>query len=183
MRSLNIFSVAALLLLFSGCGSTSGEDMSFGTERSESGLTKPNWSEDRSADAVGRTSSAIPAPRSDVPAQLVGAWISLSCGDRQYTRMIAFHPDETFAAEDRISPCPPDVACFWSGILYHRGRFTVVENTIKLEVSEPRSSASSLAFPTTLEMDPATGAPMEGSPDGELCVYTRAPEMPPDPRL
>jgi hypothetical protein len=181
MRSVNIFSASMLLLVFSGCGSTSGEDMGLATGKSESGLDLDRSAESAEVAAESRfRAHAIATPRgpSEGPEQLVGSWISPSCGERTYARKIQFNSDGTFGAQDLVSPCPPDVVCLWSGILYHRGSYEVLENKIRLQLSEPRSRVPAWSFPTTLEIDPATGAPMEGSADGELCVYTREPEAP-----
>jgi hypothetical protein len=100
---------------------------------------------------------------------LVGSWISPSCGTREYPRSIQFKDDSTFAAEDLVSPCPPDVTCFWGGIVYTRGTYAVEEGTIFLKgestplVWEP--------FPDELLIDPTTGSPVEQAPGGDLCHY------------
>jgi hypothetical protein len=148
IRSFSVFSISALLLL-AACG---GEGQDFGTSESE----------------ISDNDALVAAPEN-----LVGTWLSSSCGKRTYGRKIQFDLGGTFTGMDLVSPCPPDVVCFWSGIVHRKGTYTVVENTIKLAVSEPRTMSAGQPFPTELVIDRATNAPAETTPDGDYCVYVR----------
>lgn len=51
----------------------------------------------------------------------LGDWTSAPCGGRGYARNLRFEEDGTYAGVDLVSPCPPDVACAWSGLLGFTG--------------------------------------------------------------
>jgi hypothetical protein len=116
-----------------------------------------------------------PAPASVGAPAVAGRWSSPSCGTRTYERRLTLDPGGTFAAEDRVSPCPPGATCVWAGILFTRGAYSVSGDgarTVQLSISAggpPRGQP----FPATLEID-ASGALVEVLPEGERCVYTRA---------
>jgi hypothetical protein len=152
MRSFIVFSAFALLL--SACG-PSGEEIS---------------------PVTGDTEALSGAPES-----LIGSWRSPSCEKRTYERKLQFDKSESFEAQDLVSPCPPDVVCFWSGVVHRAGTYAVVDEKIKLVVREPRTSSLGQPFPTELVIDPATSAPVEISPTGEACKYVRDAEMPRTP--
>src|SRR5262249_19354608 len=138
LRSISVFSASTVLML-SACG-PSGEDKAFSTDRSDAPLTKGEPGEG-SRDAVrkigGEAGGAgdngeVAATRAGEtmstdapPVVLNGAWISPSCGPRNYARSISFDAAGHFTAQDLISPCPRDVVCVWSGIIYHRGDYVV----------------------------------------------------------
>lgn len=147
-RSFSVISISALLLL-AACG---GEGPDSNTDESKS-------SSDGALHAA--------------PENLVGTWSSPSCEKRTYARKIQFDLAGSFTGMDLVSPCPPDVFCFWSGIVHRKGTYTVEESTIKLAVSGPRTMSAGQPFPTELEIDPATNAPAETTPDGGYCVYVR----------
>ena len=185
MRSINVFSVSIVLML-SACG-PSGEQTAFGTDRSGSpiisrepdeeaeGLSTARSGEARAAGnaALSASSQTHAATSTDAPpANLIGSWTSPSCGERTYPRKIQFDAAGHFAAQDLVSPCPPDVVCFWSGILHHRGDYQVLETKIKLELSEPRTSTPR-PFPEELLIVSSTGSLAERTPSGELCTYVR----------
>ena len=117
--------------------------------------------------AASTASPSVPAP------PITGTWSSPSCGARTYERRISFDPAGTFVAEDRISPCPPDVLCVWSGIVTRRGTYTIEDGTVEtvlLTADAGRSKGEPL--PAKLSID-AVGALVEVLPEGDLCVYTR----------
>ena len=148
IRSFSVFSISALLLL-AACG---GEGQGVGSSESE----------------ISGDGALLAAPEN-----LVGTWSSPSCGKRTYARKIQFDLGGSFTGMDLVSPCPPDVVCFWSGIVHRKGTYIVQENTIKLMVSEPRTMSAGQPFPTELVIDPPTQAPAEGTPEGDYCVYVR----------
>ena len=166
MRSISVFSVSMVLAL-SACGQ-SGEG---GAQSADSSDSDAEQSAEDSAAIMAEAS--VTAGAEDAPESLIGSWRSPSCERRVYERRIQFNTGGTFAAQDLISPCPPDVVCFWSGILHHKGTYALERTTIKLEVTEPRSSSSAWPFPTELVLDPATGGPAEVTPEGKLCSYVR----------
>ncbi|WP_437680529.1 hypothetical protein [Sorangium sp. So ce131] len=118
------------------------------------------------------TSSAPPAqaPGDEV---LLGSWSSAACAPRKYERVFSFVKDGSFTAEDRVSPCPPKVACVWSGIVHHKGTFKRSGDTIALSVAETSQGRGAQPFPATLAVDPKTGVPAETGEDGKRCPYQR----------
>ena len=179
MRSINVFLFA---LLLSACGSVDGEDELLGTARNKSDFSDSDLgecnSESEGEKAVSACSPATGEASSANPGKLLGSWVSPACGQRTYVRQIEFNPNGKFVAQDLVSPCPRDVVCFWSGIIHTLGSYRVEEGTIELRPDQPRSASGLPYFPRALQMDPATAAPVEVSPEGARCVYTRgrAPE-------
>lgn len=163
---MSVFSVSMVLAL-SACG-PSGEGGALSTDSSDAEQSAQD-------SAALMTEASVTTTVEDAPESLIGSWRSPSCGERTYERRFHFNPSKTFAAEDLVSPCPPDVVCFWSGILYYKGSYLVERTTIKLDISEPRTSPPAWPFPTELVLDPATGGPAEVTPEGKLCSYVRVP--------
>ncbi|WP_438019612.1 hypothetical protein WMF18_11285 [Sorangium sp. So ce315] len=132
--------------------------------------------------ASGPTTPAPAASGPTTPAQattpaqgdeaLLGAWRSAACGSRKYERVLSFAKDGSFTAEDRVSPCPPRVACIWSGIIHRKGAFKRSGDTVALSVAEASQGPAGQPFPTTLVVD-AAGAPAEAGEDGKPCPYQR----------
>lgn len=84
-------------------------------------------------------------------------------------RVITLSQDHTFQASDRVSPCPPNVACVWSGIVERSGSWKLSGKTLTLEPSgEPQKAG--VPLPTTLAFE--RNALSETS-NGNDCVYTR----------
>lgn len=107
-----------------------------------------------------------------------GRWISPSCGARAYERWITFD-FPAFEAHDRVSPCPPKVACVWSGIVSRKGTADIAGDTIRLTFEDP-ATGPGVALPTSLGID--GGRPIERGNTDPHCVYERAPAPPlPDP--
>ncbi|MFT3773176.1 MAG: hypothetical protein QM820_47965 [Minicystis sp.] len=102
---------------------------------------------------------------------VAGKWSSASCGARAYERRLVLDSDGSFTAEDRVSPCPPNVACVWSGIVIRRGKYAMADGAIQLAVDGPNAGPGQ-PLPPTLAMD-ASGAPAEVLDGGTRCPYTR----------
>lgn len=122
-------------------------------------------------------SPPLPAPQAAEPAAapaVAGKWTSPSCGPRTYERRLSLEADGSFIAEDRVSPCPPGVACVWAGIVWRRGSYTVANGSIQLTAATSTSGPGK-PFPLTLAIDPQTSAPVEVVSEGERCVYSRMP--------
>ncbi|WP_437602288.1 hypothetical protein WMF28_11730 [Sorangium sp. So ce590] len=115
--------------------------------------------------------TAAPGPGGDDP--LLGTWRSAVCGPRKYERVLAFAKGGSFTAEDRVSPCPPKVACVWSGIIQRKGAFKRAGDTLSLSVAEASRGPGAQELPTTLTVDAATGAPVEAGEGGKPCPYQR----------
>ncbi len=58
-------------------------------------------------------------------------WTSPACEGRAYERQIQFEGNR-FAAKDLVSPCPPDVACVWSGIIDREGEWSLDRKQLRL---------------------------------------------------
>ncbi|MCC6554501.1 MAG: hypothetical protein IT372_16100 [Polyangiaceae bacterium] len=114
--------------------------------------------------------TTTPPPAGD--ASLTGTWRSASCGTRKYERDITFAADGSFTSADLVSPCPPRVACVWSGIVNRKGTYTRTGDAITFANVEP-ATAQGEPFPASITIDPASKAPAERAADGSLCVYTR----------
>ncbi len=121
------------------------------------------------------TTPTPPATTTTPPAgdaSLAGTWRSASCGTRKYERDITFAADGSFTSADLVSPCPPRAVCVWSGIVHRKGSYTRTAGAITFANVQP-GNVQGEPFPTSLAIDPASGAPAERAPDGSLCVYTR----------
>ncbi|WP_437535352.1 hypothetical protein WME79_14050 [Sorangium sp. So ce726] len=128
--------------------------------------------------------SATVAPTTQAPATtarttsgeeaLFGTWSSAACAPRKYERRLSLAKDGSFVAEDRVSPCPPNVVCVWSGIVHRKGAFKRADRTLLLSVSEGSQGPGAHPFPTTLTIDPSTGAIAETGEGGASCPYEPA---------
>ncbi|XXT22985.1 hypothetical protein WME94_15690 [Sorangium sp. So ce429] len=113
--------------------------------------------------------TTTPAPGEEA---LLGTWRSAACAPRKYERVFSFAKDGSFTAEDRVSPCPPRVACIWSGIIHRKGAFKRSGDTVSLSVADASQGPGGQPFPTTLTVD-AAGAPAETGANGKPCPYQR----------
>ncbi|CAN92663.1 hypothetical protein predicted by Glimmer/Critica [Sorangium cellulosum So ce56] len=118
---------------------------------------------------TARTATTAPGEEA-----LFGTWSSAACGPRKYERRLSLAKDGSFVAEDRVSPCPPNVACVWSGIVHRKGAFKRADSTLLLSVSEGSQGPGAHPFPTTLTLDPSTGALAETGEGGAFCPYAPA---------
>lgn len=98
-----------------------------------------------------------------------GEWTSPSCGKRQYERRLTIAAGHTFRAEDRVSPCPPNVQCIWSGIVVRAGDWTSRGLTLSLHQGVAMKGGEPL--PAELIWEPERAAPVEIA-DGERCLYS-----------
>lgn len=121
-----------------------------------------------------------PQPAEKPPAQVtqsaspVGAWSSKSCGARGYERMVHLQEGGRFAGEERISPCPPEVPCVWSGVNTFSGQWSLTEQTITLTVENTDAEGETAAgWPASLTY--SGGRVLE-----DECVYgpTKPPQTP-----
>lgn len=103
---------------------------------------------------------------------LVGKWMSASCGERTYARLLDLAADGTFDCADMVSPCPPEVICVWSGIVHRRGTYTVADGRITLMVSND-GGLPGRPLPASLGVDPVSGAPFEIDSGDKACAYVR----------
>jgi hypothetical protein len=118
-----------------------------------------------------------PAPPATTPPPaggdaLGGTWRSMACSARKYERRITFGADGTFTADDLVSPCPPNVACIWSGIVNRKGTYARSGDTVTLTVPGPADTRAQ-PLPASLTLDPASKAPTERATDGSVCLYQR----------
>lgn len=121
------------------------------------------------------SAGVVPAETRPRPGDAIeGSWLSSSCGERAYARIISFHGGR-FTAEDRIAPCPPGAQCIWSGVVYRTGSYSISADGKLLQLSLERADAKQpgAPFPDQLELDPG---PVERSTaeSGPLrCEYVR----------
>ena len=100
-----------------------------------------------------------------------GSWTSPKCGARGYVRNLELGLDHRFKAEDRVSPCPPNVACVWSGIVNREGTWTHDAGKVTLATDEvPNPPKQGADLPGSLEFPGAELVEVQGS---ERCSYTR----------
>jgi hypothetical protein len=116
---------------------------------------------------VPATPSASAAPISSQEPDLSGTWSSATCGKRAYERIIIVTSDGKFTADDRVSPCPPDKQCVWSGIVHRTGTWKRVALTLALFPDDVAGKQAGEPFPSTLA--PA-GAGIE---DDYGCAYVK----------
>lgn len=103
-------------------------------------------------------------PPVDAP---TGTWTSASCGDRSYTREISLATDMTFVARDLVAPCPPNVACVWSGIVERKGTWTLDGTKLTL-TTDPNVKEKTPGSPLERSLSFDAGILAEGD-----CAYSR----------
>lgn len=106
-----------------------------------------------------------PAPNGD-PA---GTWSSASCGDRKYERIITLAKQNTFQSWDRVSPCPANAKCIWSGIVERSGAWKMFNTKLTLEPSGDEQKAG-VALPSSFTFEDNE---LSESANGTKCLYTR----------
>jgi len=67
---------------------------------------------------------------------VIGRWSDTKDWEIQWQ----FNSDGTFSKLDMIAPCPPDVQCFWSGIVSNAGRWNLSGFDILLSYDHPNNS-------------------------------------------
>ena len=113
-----------------------------------------------------------PSAPGGAPPGLIGTWVSSACDTRTYRREIRFARDGKVDTKDLISPCAPRVQCIWSGIVDHHGTYTVDAGAITMDLELPADGPGAGPFPTSLEIEKSTSAPVETTA-GARCVYTK----------
>lgn len=107
---------------------------------------------------------------------LVGTWTSASCGERAWARVLTLSADGTWQGQDRVSPCPPDATCMWSGIVEHRGTWQATElaGAVRLQIdqSQPSQAPGGGLPPTSLRRQDGQVQ------DDQGCAYTEGPPSP-----
>jgi len=130
------------------------------------------------ATAAPATATAAPATAtapgpSTTAARWVGSWESPNCGERKYVRWLTLKSDGKVIGQDRVSPCPPKVACVWSGIVAWKGEYVVAGDNLRLTVSsDAGGAAKTITLPTELRWDATSSAPAEGD-----CTYRKRTPM------
>ena len=143
----------ALVLLIGGCprDDRKGGNTGAGSSR-EAASTAPTASAAPPADASG----------------WVGNWTSNPCGERRYVRVVELRPKGVAVVHDRVSPCPPDVACVWSGIISYEGTWELKEGRTLLKL-ERKTYPNMKAAPLPTELS-WSGGPV-GEEGGVRCPY------------
>lgn len=112
------------------------------------------------------------------PADIEGRWLSPSCGERGYARIISLEGGR-FRAEDRVAPCPEGAQCIWSGIVHRVGTYSFDGAGAKLSlavepVEGPRAGAS---FPDELFFEEGLVELGSSEDGGQIrCAYSRMAE-------
>jgi hypothetical protein len=112
-----------------------------------------------------------PAPVAE-PARTVdwtGTWTSASCGDREYERAVVLAAEQRATVEERISPCPPDAQCMWSGVVVFEGSWKADGDTLTLALGEPLGAPQGGETPTP----PTSLTHRDGALHADGCAYTR----------
>lgn len=85
-------------------------------------------------------------PYDATAAEVVGDYT----GTNQWDIEWAFEADGTFTKTDLVAPCPPDVACVWSGIVTNTGTWAAKKGAISLSYDSPDNMAGAT---TPLSLD------------------------------
>ena len=103
---------------------------------------------------------------------MLGTWTSPSCGSRRYERRLTLESGGRVRGEERVSPCPPNVPCVWSGVVPWQGTWRTEGDRIVItpDADAPRNPAATL--PTELRWDTGASAITEAA-SGTSCTYAR----------
>jgi hypothetical protein len=174
--------MALATVLLCGCPppSVNGTgDGTAATAASSEPTSAPTAAPSGTATAGGEpTGSVNPA---DGRAKWVGNWVSPSCGERKYPRVINLGADGSFSAQERVSPCVsppggPPIQCVWSGIVNYRGGWQLAGEGITLAQTGGDTAPGKITTASALSWSTEQGAPAE--PSDASCVYQRAKEEP-----
>jgi hypothetical protein len=106
-------------------------------------------------DPVAPPPPEVPAPpppeTGETGTRFVATWTSAECGERTYERRITLNPDFSFVGEDLVSPCPPDAACIWSGIVTWSGSWAMEGPALKLTETSAIPDDQGMDRPTELK--------------------------------
>ena len=97
-----------------------------------------------------------------------GTWSSARCGARGYERRITFAADGTFTAQDRVSPCPENVVCVWSGVINRGGTYTLKGTTLRLKAEAPAPGVTVADLPASMSWKKGVLAEPQA---GRACTY------------
>lgn len=114
------------------------------------------------------------APTPAPPTSIVGTWSSASCGERSYARELVFVDGGSYVRLDRVSPCPPDSLCVWSGIVHFTGGWRLEGDRVRLIEEVQVGSGGPAGFtsrPEELVLD-GMARTLTSHVAGEDCVYT-----------
>ena len=159
---------ALSLLLLVGCAGSAGQTSTDAAGTSGVDATSPPASDPSEPEVA--TPPDEPASGPD----LSGAWRGEACGDRTYPRELVFTKDQRFESNDLVSPCPPGVACVWSGIVTRSGAWSVEQTTILLKADLPKDAPSGPASAVAPLPEQLTRA-HDILKDTEGCAYRRGP--------
>lgn len=158
MKRRGTVGVGALVLVF-GCGCNNAMPSATSNVRAPAETT--------AAPTVRPTARPVETakpPRVDGP---TGTWTSASCGGRTYAREITLATDKTFVARDLVAPCPPKVACVWSGIVERKGTWTLDGTKLTL-TTDPNVKEKTPGSPLERSLSFDAGIVREGD-----CAYSR----------
>jgi len=126
------------------------------------------------ADKSSADNSPSPAragePAPTTTAGWLGSWRGGACGKRTYARDIELRAGGAVTVHDRVSPCPPKVACVWSGIVSFEGTWTLTGRRVTLELRRttyPKMKTAPL--PDTL----VWSGKLVATESGNWCSYRR----------
>jgi len=108
-----------------------------------------------------------PPPSPGLPVSVTGSWTSSACGERAWTRTLAFDAQGRFTGQDLVSPCPEGATCIWSGVVERAGSWTSVQGRVQLVLDQPGSMP--IAEPMAAWVEPRG----EQLQDDLGCLYTR----------
>lgn len=155
-------------LTLAGCPRDAGEPATSGSEPTSTARPTSTALPTSTAPPTA-TSTALPTATARPEAGTwVGTWISAGCGERKYPRVLELAADGTARGRDEVSPCPPKVACVWSGIIPFEGTWEGEGDRVTLTLRETAyQNMKHPPLPTELTW---AGAPV-GVESGETCPY------------
>lgn len=113
---------------------------------------------------------ATPVTRA-VPPHWIGTWISASCGQRSYPRVLTLTADGQASGQDRVSPCPEGARCIWSGIVPFSGVWQGHAESITLDLQAAAGRKSFIkALPSRMTWSDGQPQATEGD---QTCRYQR----------
>lgn len=101
------------------------------------GADKRSANKKRAEKGGADNSSSMSTGSNPVPTHAVGwlgYWRGGACGKRKYARDLELRAEGVVRVHDRVSPCPPKVACVWSGIISFEGTWTLTGQRVTLKL-------------------------------------------------
>jgi hypothetical protein len=129
----------------------------------------PNSTASHSPQPASPTSNdpLTPAPSPPAHGDFLGNWIGAPCGERSYPRVILLEDGGGVSGQDNISPCPPNVACVWSGIVRFGGTWRREGKRVVFAL-KPESNHPIAPLPSELYGSSSGPLVTEG---GDRCPY------------